>query len=96
MSKMIIEKNPARRRFISPSASTDLAAKNEAGTGLNLGWKAKAGLGLLVGAWALRRFPKATLLGAIAFGVYQGLKTPKSSSGKNPFQGEGIVKDFLH
>jgi hypothetical protein len=48
-----------------------------------------------LGLWALRSFPKTTLLGAVALGIYAGMNR-KQSGGKNPFQGEGIVKDFLH
>lgn len=94
MSKMIIEKNAGSHRFVSPSADRDLASKETAVPALS--WKAKAGLGLLVGAWALRRFPKTVLLGAIAAGVYAGLQTQRNTAGKNPFQGEGLVKDFMH
>jgi hypothetical protein len=95
MSKMIIEKNSAQRRFVSPSADSDLSAKATSSLPA-MNWKAKAGLGLLVGSWALRRFPKTVLLGALAYGVYAGLNKSKQAGGKNPFQGEGIVKDLLH
>lgn len=94
MSKMILEKSAGTHRFVSPSADRDLASKEASIPAF--GWKAKAGLGLLVGAWALRRFPKTVLLGAIAAGVYAGMQGKKNTAGKNPFQGEGLVKDFMH
>jgi hypothetical protein len=97
MSKMILEKNAGQRRnFVSPSVSTDHADATAKGAVLpGLGLNAKTGLGVVLGLWALRRFPKTTLLGAVALGIYAGMNR-KQSGGKNPFQGEGIVKDFLH
>lgn len=94
MSKMIVEKNKTHRKFVSPSAASDVTKKVEA-TVPKLSWKAQAGLGAVVGLWALRRFPKTTLLAAVVFGVYKGLNR-KEAGNKNPFQGEGIVKDLLH
>lgn len=96
MSKMILEKNAAHRKFVSPSASSDLSSPSATSSLPQIGFNAKTGIGLLVGVWALRKFPTMTVLGALAFGVYKGLQSQKTAGGKNPFQGEGIVKDFMH
>jgi hypothetical protein len=89
MSKQTYEKSS--RRYIPASFTSD---RNKPAPGMNFGfgmdWKTSAGL--MVGAWALRRYPKLTLLSAVAAGAYFGLKA--KNKGQNPFKGEGIVKNI--
>jgi hypothetical protein len=97
MSKMAIEKNNNRgsaRRFISPSFKTD--HKKQVSTS-NMEWKNAAAL--VIGAWAVKHYPKTTLVGALVLGIYAGLTSRKNKKRKNPFKGTGIVRNmdkYLH
>jgi hypothetical protein len=93
MSRMATE-NSSSRRFISPTYESD---HKPVTAGFNFGMDVKTTLGLALGTWALRRFPKTTLVGALAFGLYWGLNAQRK--GRNPFKGEGLVKNienYLH
>lgn len=84
--KSTIAKAGGTRKFISPSFVTDVKRKVHTGTLFN--WKEAAGLAF--GAWSMKRYPKATILGVLGLGIYIGMQMTKD---KHPYHGSGIVKN---
>lgn len=85
--RSIIEKAGGSRRFVSPSIASDKMIKRQSGFSTHI----KEAAGLAFSLWALKRFPKTAILGLLGAGIYIGMNMSKD---KNPFHGEGIVKNL--
>lgn len=97
MSKVILDKagsSEVGKDFVSPSFDSDRLIQ-QAASNFQFGWKQAAGA--LVGAYLLKKFPRATLFGVFSLGVVAGRAMIKSELSKNlgPFQGEGLA-DLSH
>ena len=88
--KAIIEKAGKTRGYVSPSLSSDSRVTNQALSLSSFDWKTPAAL--FAGAWLFKKFPKTTIAGLLATGIYYGLTM--NSKPKNPFQGTGIADDL--
>jgi hypothetical protein len=80
------EKISQSRGYVSPSLADDKKTVENFNL-QNMDWKAP--VAMAAGGLLLARFPKTSLLGLLAAGVYFGIKAYNKN--QNPFKGEGIA-----
>ena len=78
----------SKKNFIPASFTNDHKQSSAAIQQSLPSWK--TGAALTFGLWALRKFPKTTLLGGLLLGAYVLLNERE----RNPVKGQGLVEDI--